>query len=127
MSEFPTLEELGIDNPNEIDRYSLQTINDVDILRVVYRRQKGSLLTESKKISIWPRREITAHGRPPPGRLFTMKFRHLCANSWQSLDQIVHAKHDKNRKLEILEEELHRLEEESAHRIAYIRNLIAEL
>jgi len=40
---------MGIKNPEEISRYSLQTLNNTDILRVVYKRQKGSLFPSSKK------------------------------------------------------------------------------
>ncbi len=42
--------EIGILNPEEISRYSLQNINNVDVLCIVYKRSKGSLLPTSKKI-----------------------------------------------------------------------------
>ena len=35
---YPTLTEMGINNPGEIQRFSLNTINNTDILRIVYKR-----------------------------------------------------------------------------------------
>ena len=49
MADYPALTQMGISNPSQISRYSLQHINNVDILRIVYKRQKGSLLPVSKK------------------------------------------------------------------------------
>ena len=49
MSDYPTLNEMGIPNPQDIDRYSLQTVNNTDILRIVFKTRKGSLLPASKR------------------------------------------------------------------------------
>ena len=45
-SNYPSLKEMGIKNPKEISRYSLQTVNDVDILRVVYKRKRVFITTQ---------------------------------------------------------------------------------
>ena len=126
MSEYPTLKELGINNPNQIDRYSLQTIKNVDILRVVYRRQKGSLLPDSKKFR-FGRAERLQPTEDLSQPLIHYEISPFVRKVMSELDQIVKAKHDQHRKLEIIEEELQRLEEESAHRIAYIKSLIADM
>ncbi len=49
MPTYPTLTEMGINNPGEIERFSLNTVNNTDILRIVYKRKKGSLLPASKR------------------------------------------------------------------------------
>ena len=49
MASYPALTEMGITNPQDIERYSLQTNNNVDVLRIVYKRKKGELLHSSKK------------------------------------------------------------------------------
>ncbi len=49
MAEFPNLSEMGINNPGEIEHYSLSTTNNVDHLRIIYKRKKGSLLPTSKR------------------------------------------------------------------------------
>ena len=45
---FPTLYELGITNPMQIDDYYVTMINHVEVLRIVYDRPKDSFLTSSK-------------------------------------------------------------------------------
>ena len=47
---YPTLTEMGINNPGEIERFSLNTIDNIDIIRIVYKRKKGSLLPASKRL-----------------------------------------------------------------------------
>ncbi|MBS9777908.1 MAG: DUF3461 family protein [Gammaproteobacteria bacterium] len=54
---YPALLNLGINRPHEISGYTLSSNNDVDILRVKYVRQKGSLLPTAKKFK-FPRRPI---------------------------------------------------------------------
>ncbi len=54
---YPALKNLGINRPHEISAYTLISNNDVDILRIKYVRQKGSLLPTAKKFK-FPRRPI---------------------------------------------------------------------
>ena len=49
MSSYPTLTEMGIQTVDEIYKYSLRQEGDVDVLKVYFRREKGSLLPKSKK------------------------------------------------------------------------------
>ncbi len=127
MSDYPSLKELGINSPQEIDRYSLETINNIDVLRVVYRRQKNSLLPDSKKFRFnrTEKPQLTEGGSRVAELIYEIS--PFVRKVMGELDQIVRAKHDKSRKREILQEELHRLEEETAHRIAYIKRLIGEI
>ncbi len=49
MSEFPTLSEMGISRCNEITHYVLRPDGKSrDILRIFYKRKKGSVLPERK-------------------------------------------------------------------------------
>lgn len=47
-SAYPTLYELGITKPMQVDNYYITNINQVDVLRIVYDRPKDSFLTSSK-------------------------------------------------------------------------------
>lgn len=59
MSDYPTLEEMGITSFDEITRYSLRRERDVDVLKIYYQRPKGSLRSRSKKFSFArPRKSI---------------------------------------------------------------------
>ena len=127
MAEYKHLLQLGINNPNEIDRYSLQTVNNVDILRVVYRRKKGSLLPESKKFRFARTEKIRGADIDARGTWIDYEVSPFIRDVMAELDQIVRTKHDRDYKLELIEEELVQLEEENAHRLAYIRSLINDL
>ena len=43
------LETMGISNPSEITRYTLRQEDNEDVLRIYYKRSKGSFLPTSKK------------------------------------------------------------------------------
>jgi hypothetical protein len=49
MSKYPTLTEMGIQSIEEIYKYSLRQEGNNDVLKVYFRRDKGSLLPKSKK------------------------------------------------------------------------------
>jgi len=46
---YKTLESMGITSFEDIERFTLRSENNSDILKVYYRRQKGSFLPKSKK------------------------------------------------------------------------------
>ena len=49
MSNYPTLIEMGITSIEDIYKYSLRQEGDNDVLKIYFRRTKGSLLPKSKK------------------------------------------------------------------------------
>lgn len=49
MSNNSALEEMGVKNPKEITRYTLRSEGSQDVLKIYYRRQKGSFLPSSRK------------------------------------------------------------------------------
>ena len=40
MANFPTLNEMGINTPEEISRYTLHQVSNADHLRLIYKRKK---------------------------------------------------------------------------------------
>ncbi len=46
---YKTLESMGITSFDDIERFTLRSENSFDVLKVYYRREKGSLLPKSKK------------------------------------------------------------------------------
>ncbi|NVK41721.1 MAG: DUF3461 family protein [Oceanospirillaceae bacterium] len=59
MSDYPTLEEMGISSFDEITQYSLRRERDSDVLKIYYKRPKGSLRSRSKKFTFaHPRKTI---------------------------------------------------------------------
>ena len=48
MSNYPHLTEMGILNPQEIEKFAIYSTDKLDVLRIIYERKKGSLLPVSK-------------------------------------------------------------------------------
>lgn len=127
MADYPTLHEMGISSPETIDRYSLQTINNMDILRIVYKKHKGSILPDSKRFR-FPRTEKLSPG-DGKGRenQFYYEVSPVVHKAMAELDKIVQAKRERSHQLELIKEEIQRLQEEASTRIDYISSLVAEL
>jgi len=51
MSDYPTLKKMGIKSIESVDKYTLRHQGDTDVLKIYYKRPKGSLLSRSKKFS----------------------------------------------------------------------------
>lgn len=51
MSEYPTLEKMGVKSVESIEKYTVRHQGDTDVLKIYYKRPKGSLLSRSKKFS----------------------------------------------------------------------------
>ena len=64
--EISILKEMGINNPSEITRYSLREEDGEDVLRIYYKRARGSLLPTSRKYSFGRSQKtiITDSGKP---------------------------------------------------------------
>ena len=127
MPKYPTLHEMGIPHPETIDRYSLQTINNIDLLRIVYRKEKGSILPDSKRFR-FPRTEKLSPGDGigRDNQIFYEVSPEI-RKAMVELDQIVQAKRDRKHQLEVINEEIHRLQEETSTRIEYLKSLVSDL
>ena len=122
MSDYPTLDEMGVTHPENIDRYSVQTINKIDLLRIVYRKEKGSLLPDSKRFR-FPQVEKMV----PGDTQVYHEVSPVVNKAISELDKIVKAKRDRTHQLEVIREEIRRLQEETSTRIDYINALVSEL
>ncbi len=49
MKNYPRLKEMGVQNPHQIEKFSIYSTDEFEILRIVYAREKGSLLPVSRK------------------------------------------------------------------------------
>ena len=124
---YPSLHEMGIKNPEDITRYSLQCVNDVDILRVVYKRTKGSFLPGSKKFRFArSKRMVVADGGSNTTEILS-EISPFLNKVIDELHQVVSQKHTNSEQKAIILDEIHRLEEENNSRITYIKSLIEKL
>ena len=126
-NKYPTLTDMGISNPQQIDRYSLQGAGDMDVLRIVYKREKGSLLPGSKKFK-FPRniRIIEQDGGNKKSETIT-EVSPALSRAVSELHQIVNLKHSRTEQKAIITDEIHRLEEEISTRVSHLKSLIQAL
>ncbi len=126
-TKYPTLTDMGIVNPEQIDRYSLQASGNNDVLRVVYKREKGSLLPSSKKFK-FPRnvRVIEQDGGSKKNDTI-VEVSPALSRAIAELHKIVNQKHSRAEQKEIIEEEIQHLEEEISTHVTYLKSLIKKL
>ena len=126
-TKYPSLLEIGIKNPEEITRYSFQTTNDTDSLRIVYKRKQGSLLPSSKKFK-FPRSQKTVMAHSDKDTTTTINEISPFLNKViAELDQIVNLQHTQKQQKEIIMDEINSLDEEVHARMAYIKALVDKL
>ena len=121
---YPHLADMGIANPDQIDRFSLQPSGDKDILRIVYKREKGSLLPGSKKFKFRRMdRMVLRDGKNENISEVSPQLSKVVVE----LQRLVNTKHTHSEQLAIIKDEMQRLEEETSTRTRHIRTLIDKL
>ena len=126
-TKYPSLLDMGIKNPDEIARYSFQTLDNVDRLRVIYKRKQGSLLPSSKKFK-FPRSKKTIVVDSGSNTTQTLnEISPFLQNVIAELDQVVNLKNSQAQQKEIILDEMQRLDDEVKSRMVYIKSLIEKL
>jgi hypothetical protein len=127
MKEYPRLKEMGILNPQQIDKFAIYTVGNTDILRIVYDRKKGSLLPVSKRFKFDQAKKtvMVDSGTRQTETLFESQgaFR-------EALSELEHLKAEKEQSQDLsslIAEEIRLLEEDVALRSDYIRSLLTKL
>lgn len=123
----PTLESMGVTSLQEIERYSLQTTNNTDVLRIVYKRKKGSLLPSSKKYRFGrsEHTHVTDSGTSATENVSDIS--PYLSKAITELDVIVSRKFSTKERLEVILDEIDRFEEDTKTRVQYLKSLIKEL
>ena len=127
MSTFPTLTEMGINNPGEIERYSLNTTNNIDVLRIVYKRHKGSFLPTSKRFEFGRAIKTVIADSGTQKTATTHVISPFLQKAMKELDGIISAKKSTIEQAKLVKLELQRLHQDMASRLIYIESLIDEL
>jgi hypothetical protein len=127
MSKFPTLTEMGINNPGEIERYSLNTTNNIDVLRIVYKRKKGSLLPTSKRFEFGRASKTILADSGSRKTEIVHVISPFLQKAMKELDGIIGAKKSSIKQAKLVKQELQRLHQDMASRLTYIESLIDEM
>lgn len=124
---YPTLTEMGINNPGEIERFSLNTINNIDILRIVYKRKKGSLLPASKRFRFGRASKTVIADSGTRKTEVVHEISPFVQKAVRELEEILAAKSESVVQAKVIKEEVQRLHEEVASRLAYIESLLDDM
>ena len=126
MASYPGLTEMGISAPQNIERYSLQSNNNVNILRTIYKRKKGELLHSSKKFRFGRAQKMVITDAGQNKTAVVHEISPFVIKVTDELRQIVKTKHSREEQMAIIVDELNRLSEETNTRIAYINALVSK-
>jgi len=127
MSDYPRLTEMGIQHPDEIEKFAVYTVGQTDVLRIIYDRKKGSLLPVSRRYKFPQVKEsvMVDSGTRQTEVLFksTPAFR-------EALHELEKLKSVREKGLDLaamIRDELKHLEEDIALRTQYIQSLVDKL
>jgi len=127
MSDYPRLSDMGVQHPQEIEKFAVYTVGRTDILRIIYDRKKGSLLPVSRRYK-FP--QIKKSVLVDSGtRQTDLVYESVPAfrEALHELEQLKAAR-TKGQDLKVLlSEEIKHLEEDIALRTQYIQTLIDKL
>lgn len=125
MSNYPGLTEMGVVGFEEITQYTVQQDKkDRDILRISYKRKKGSML---------PKRKTFRFGRSAKmindekGTVEIFEFSPFLHKVMLELDSIIGTSHEDKDKVEALLEHINQLERETMFATAQMRTLLKEI
>lgn len=127
MSNFESLTRMGIQNPEDITRYELYSVNQMDVLRVIYDRKKGSILPVTKKY-LFP--QIKKSTMVDSGTRQTQVLFESSAelrNAVAALDELIVKREAVSVRKDDLLNDIQLLEEDFAARINHIKLLIKQM
>jgi hypothetical protein len=127
MSNYPKLTEMGIQHPEEIEKFAVYTVGNTDILQVTYNRKKGSLLPVIRRYKFPQVKEsvLVDSGTRKTQTMFTSTpaFR----EALHELEQLKLGRQQGKDLKALLQEEVRLLQEDVALRTEYINSLIKQL
>lgn len=125
--KFPTLREMGVAEPYDIERYTARIEGDVDILKVYFHRHQGEWMAKSRKYKF---KRMHKNMRVNEGRvpyIATTESSPYFLRAVAELDRLVEAEHDAVSKKQRLLEDVDHLEKVVSRKIEDIRRQIESL
>jgi hypothetical protein len=127
MSDYPKLTEMGVQHPEEIEKFAVYTIGHTDVLRIIYDRKKGSILPVSRRYKFPQVKEsvLVDSGTRQMETLYksTPAFR----EALHELEQLKSIREQGQDFAAMIREEVKLLEEDIALRTQYIQSLVDKL
>lgn len=128
MSDFPTLAEMDISRFDEITHYSLRQDGKTrDILRVYYKRKKGSVLPDRKTFKFGRASKMILDRNSSTGSVEIYEISPFLQKALHELDQIVERRHSSKDISEVLLKRIDNLEKDVKASTDEMRALVASL
>jgi len=127
MKTYPHLSEMGVLNPQQIDKFSVNSIDYTDVLRISYERPKGSVLPQSRTYK-FPRIQkstVVDSGTGTAG--VAMESNPALRAALEELQDILRTKGNNKNVADAILEELRLLEEDVALRREYLKVLAGKI
>lgn len=127
MDKCPKLKEMGVLHPQHVIKYSVNSIDFTDVLRIVYKRPAGSVLPETKTYK-FPRVQKAAVGKDgKPTTKMIMDSDPCLRAAVEELKNVLQAKKEAGTVADAILEELRLLEEDIDLRSNYIKELLSKI
>ena len=127
MKTYPRLTEMGVLHPQQICSYSVNSIDYIDVLRVVYCRPKGSILPMTRTYK-FPRVQKSAKiGDGAAKTKSVMASDPALLAAVEELKALMESKQQKADVADSILEELRLLEEDIALRSEFIKELVSKI
>ena len=127
MSEYPRLTEMGIQNPQQIEKFAVYTVGTTDILHITYDRKPGSLLPSSRRYKFpQVKKSVMVDSGTDQAQVLhesTGPFREALAE----LEKLKTQREQGQDVAAMIREEVRLLEEDIALRTQYINSLLGRL
>jgi len=128
MSDYPGLTEMGVNGFDEIRRYIVrQDKKDRDVLRISYKRKKGSMLPKRKTFRFGRSAKMINDSSAPGGMTEIFEISPFLQKVMLELDTIVGSSYEERDKVKELLRHIDQLERETMFATAQMRELLKEI
>lgn len=128
MSNYPSLSEMGICCFDEISHYTMhQHRKDRDILKISYKRKKGSFLPQRKTFKFGRSAKMFEDKEAPNGTREVFEISPFLQKVVGELDSLVNKQHAESDKIEMLLNRVNHLEDDVRSATNEIRSILNTL
>lgn len=127
MSDFPTLKEMGINNPHEIMRYTCHIHNNVDHLRIIYERKPGSFLPVTRRYQFGRSSKMVVADGGTNQYDTVYEISPILQKALKELDQVIAQNNSPQNQKQHIMEELSRLESDLQSQLQSLKSLVEKL
>ena len=127
MSDYPRLTEMGVQNPQEIEKFAVYTVGTTDVLRIIYNRKPGSLLPVSRRYKFPQVKKSVMIDSGTDHAEVMYESSGAFREALSELERLRTEREQGQNIAALIREELRHLEEDIALRTQYINSLLERL